>query len=274
MSEQPISQERRDDLLIQQAVCGLNANEKREMQELNRQFAESEPSFELAVAALDLAYASDQASQLPDPLRHIILDEADQFFSSIPAQETEVPPRPVLPAKPTEDVAPRRNRRETWWMLATAASLLLAFVAWYSSIPSPPPSLSQKLDQLIATPGTVEAIWKAQDDPAATNASGKVVWNDQQQRGFMIFNGMEVNDPNVQQYQLWIFDTARNDELPVDGGVFDITSSGEVIVPIDAKLSIEKAKLFAVTVERPGGVVRSDRERLPLLADDLVDTGA
>jgi hypothetical protein len=37
-------------------------------------------------------------------------------------------------------------------------------------------------------------------------------------------------------------------------------------VPIDPRLPIGKPTLFAITVEKPGGVVVSKRERLPLLA--------
>ena len=44
------------------------------------------------------------------------------------------------------------------------------------------------------------------------------------------------------------------------------SGSGEVIVPIRAALPVREATLFAITIERPGGVVVSSRERLPLLA--------
>ena len=37
-------------------------------------------------------------------------------------------------------------------------------------------------------------------------------------------------------------------------------------MPIEAKLPVSNAVMFAITVERPGGVVVSDRSRLPLLA--------
>jgi hypothetical protein len=40
----------------------------------------------------------------------------------------------------------------------------------------------------------------------------------------------------------------------------------EVIVPIDAKVAVGEACLFAITVEKPGGVVVSERERIVLLA--------
>ena len=52
----------------------------------------------------------------------------------------------------------------------------------------------------------------------------------------------------------------------VDGGVFDVPSTGEVIVPITAKLRVGGATLFAVTVERPGGVVVSRREHIVVTA--------
>jgi anti-sigma-K factor RskA len=77
---------------------------------------------------------------------------------------------------------------------------------------------------------------------------------------------MTPNDVKAFQYQLWIFDRNRDDKYPIDGGVFDVSSTGEVIVPIDAKISVDDATLFAVTVERPGGVVVSKRERIVVTA--------
>ena len=82
----------------------------------------------------------------------------------------------------------------------------------------------------------------------------------------MRFVGLAANDPTVSQYQLWIFDKARDQAYPVDGGVFDVSGSGEVIVPIDPKIHVDDATLFAVTVERPGGVVVSKRERIVVTA--------
>jgi anti-sigma-K factor RskA len=94
-----------------------------------------------------------------------------------------------------------------------------------------------------------------------------VIWSDKLQRGVMEFSGLEANDPKQNQYQLWIFDADRPEATPVDGGVFDIPAGKkEVLIPIDARLPITKATLFAITVEKPGGVVVSDRKRLPLLA--------
>jgi hypothetical protein len=56
-------------------------------------------------------------------------------------------------------------------------------------------------------------------------------------------------------------------QYPVDGGVFDVPKAdGDVVVRIDPRLPVSRATAFAVTVEEPGGVVVSSRDRLPLLA--------
>ncbi len=55
--------------------------------------------------------------------------------------------------------------------------------------------------------------------------------------------------------------------MVVDGGVFDVSSEHEdLVIPVDAKLLVEDPQLFAITIERPGGVVVSDQDRLVLLA--------
>lgn len=124
----------------------------------------------------------------------------------------------------------------------------------------------------------MKVAWKkAGDDPAvvankvdleAADGLGDVVWSPERQQGFMRFRGLAANDPSLAQYQLWIFDAERNSAHPVDGGVFDVPAAadGEVVVRIDPRLPIRRATAFAITVEKPGGVVVSGRERLPLIA--------
>ena len=109
--------------------------------------------------------------------------------------------------------------------------------------------------------------WATTEDPTAQGAAGDVIWSADQQEGYMRFRGLAANDPTKFQYQLWIFDSARNTDYPVDGGVFDIpVGADEVIVPITARLPVSDAVLFAITVEAPGGVVVSSRERIALTA--------
>jgi hypothetical protein len=138
--------------------------------------------------------------------------------------------------------------------------------------PATPEQLRERL--LAEDPAAIEVAWADGTDPAVATlpagaSRGDVVWSQRLQRGSMRFRGLAANDPAVEQYQLWIFDAERDAAHPVDGGVFDVAGAdadGEVCVPIDARLPIGKPTLFAITVEKPGGVVVSKRERLPLLA--------
>ena len=108
--------------------------------------------------------------------------------------------------------------------------------------------------------------WTATEDPNGKGASGDVVWSASAQRGYMRFVGLAPNDAKAIQYQLWIFDKDRDDKYPVDGGVFDVGPDGEVVVKISPKLRVNEPVLFAVTIEAPGGVVVSKRERIVVTA--------
>ena len=102
--------------------------------------------------------------------------------------------------------------------------------------------------------------------PEMKNVSGDIVWSDTMQTGYMRFRGLPVNDKAKETYQLWIFDETQDEKTPIDGGTFDVDQNGEVIVPIRAKLRPKNPKMFAVTVEKPGGVVVSKREKVAALA--------
>lgn len=172
-------------------------------------------------------------------------------------------------------LGPRPVRPSPWvarggWMLAAAAA-----VAWVT-VPSPFASRGPASPSDVASPSPVEAVlssasalhvpWVASTDPAATTATGEVVWDATTQRGVLRITGLVPNDPRLAQYQLWIIDAERDARYPVDGGVFDVTSSGEVLVPVTARLRVGRPTLFAITLEKPGGVVVSGRERLVLAA--------
>lgn len=153
------------------------------------------------------------------------------------------------------------------WVLAAAASalLLLRQPAPLEEGPGPALTLAEQLENLRASSDSVDLNWSTTEDPLNGAATGTVVWNERQQRGFMLFEGLPINQVTKQQYQLWIFDAQRPDTTPVDGGVFDIDSD-RVIVPIEAKLEVFEPTLFAITLEESGGVVVSEREHLLLVA--------
>ena len=213
-----------------------------------------------AAAGFELAVAPPSDAALPDDLRARLEDDARRFFAS-PAPE----PAPVVP------LAPRRRGAAPWlagagW-LAAAAALLLLIARPDPPLELPAPKAEVLRSALLAEAGdVVQVAWTATDDPAAAGAGGDVVWSTARQEGYLRFRGLAVNDPTREQYQLWIFDTEQDERHPIDGGVFDVAPGGETVVAIDAKLRVVEPTLFAITVEKPGGVVVSSRERLPLLA--------
>ncbi|MDG2013370.1 MAG: anti-sigma factor [Pirellulaceae bacterium] len=278
-----------DDLLVQKAVYGLAPAENQELDSImDRLHLTDEANFEAVVAALDSGFAGTELAEwdaeLPTHLQDQVLTEAADYLDD-PSPISNPASRPAKPAA-TSLVTPRSNMPRSGWSsrerllgLVTVASLALALLSLSGSLgsieqPTAPVQVAQtsaqQLASLSAQTDTRRFAWSnPTNDPAVSDLGGEVVWNDAEQKGFMVFEGLQINDPTQNQYQLWIFDTARNDALPVDGGVFDISSTGQVIIPIDSKLSITQAKAFAVTLEEPGGVVQSQRERLPLLAGEI-----
>lgn len=151
-----------------------------------------------------------------------------------------------------------------------AAALLLVILEGGASF-APTGDVTARRLALLEDPLVHDLVllpWSATDDVAAAGAAGDVAWSSARQEGYLRLRGLEANDPRASQYQLWIFDPTRADweAKPVDGGVFDVPAGAEVVVPIDPKLRVGRAALFAVTVEVPGGVVVSDRERVVLTA--------
>lgn len=146
---------------------------------------------------------------------------------------------------------------------AAAAGLLAYVLLRGADAPAPEPA-ARRGALLVEAGDVARADWQATADPLAGGVRGDVVWSRARQEGYMRFASLPVNDPRRQQYQLWIFDKSRPDweARPIDGGVFDVRSDGEVVVPIDAKLHVDAAALFAITLEAPGGVVVSSREHL------------
>lgn len=120
---------------------------------------------------------------------------------------------------------------------------------------------------LLADAGSVQLPWTPTEDATARTVSGEVLWSPRLQQGVMRIVGLTPNDRRRWSYQLWIFDKTRDQKYPVDGGVFDIApGQTDLLVPIRARLPVGEAVLFAVTVEQPGGVVVSSRERIAMTA--------
>lgn len=295
-----IRQERLYDLLADKALVGLSHEEASELDDLLREFPGADDgSFERAAARAAIAglarieelpphlaqrIAHEAESSVPTMARAPLTDEHTVAMAGRPAR----PQPPMMPAPPPVMMTPRPAqvipfpppsqralpaKQPSRWpvivsLVAAAACLALAAGVVWKYRPRDPIALAPKeREDLTKKPGTTTIAWSATPDPAAKAATGDVVWNASLQQGYMRFRGLAKNDPKVAQYQLWIFDKTRDDKYPVDGGVFDVDKeSGDVVVPIRAKIKVDDATLFAVTVERPGGVVVSKRERIVVTA--------
>lgn len=275
--------ERLLDLLAARATEGLSGEEEMELRRLAGESGLAPDHFELSAAAVTLAAMDAEAETiaLPIEVARALERRADQFLASRPGDRG-----PAMGGVTTLEPARARPARGSWvaWA-AAAACLALAVVGWWDELggrsrvaevaeagapaaqPTAGATRGERLaEELSQAPDRVELPWTATDDPAGRTVGGRVVWSDDLQKGYMSFSGLQSNDPAHEQYQLWIFDADRDDRYPVDGGVFDVPTAGEVVVPIDAKLPVARATLFAVTVETPGGVVVSSRERIVALA--------
>jgi hypothetical protein len=234
--------ERVMELLSERAVGALTPETTRELQVLLDVMTPGERQrLEHLMSATELAMSGiddppTASSALPPSLREKLLRSAGAQIERFNA-----PPAPIV-----------MKSRASWlpW-LAAAACLALAVWAWL-------PNGAGSVDRLVAqvsAQSDVERIAFKPGVPEFSSTSGEVVWSTKAQRGYMRLKGVQVNDASKSQYQLWIIDPAR-DKRPVDGGVFDIVA-GEVVVPIDAKLKVAPTG-FAITREKPGGVVVSD----------------
>lgn len=254
--------ERIEELMAIAAIEGLSREQEIELRQLGVSDAELQ-QMELAAAAAHIALL-DHVEPMPEAIRSRIISQASIAGS--------LPSAPTSSMKLTGDGArPSGGRPGTLamvgWLVAIAASLL-AVVAWWPAAPVVQPDVRRQA--ILASADVLRATWADWgDEPAVAGVQGDVVWSPSRQEGYMRFRGLAANDPTREQYQLWIVDGARGEPLqvpPVDGGVFNVTDTGEVIVPINAKLPVGQAVAFAITVEPPGGVVVSDRSRRVVVA--------
>ena len=260
------------DLLCKKAVYGLDEREERQLAELEQKFGgESQSqSFELTAAAIGMSNL-DMSEPMPAHLKSRILADAEKFFEA----------KSPAPLAPASAFVPERGSIFNWlgWAVAAAACLALALNIYYNrpqnpvvQIGTPTPTPEQKLSPsqmrqglMLSAPDLARAHW-GPGKMADVKPAGDVVWSDSKQEGYLRLSGLPKNDPTKETYQLWIIAENQDPKTPVDGGTFDISSDGEVIIPINAKVKAINPQAFAITIEKPGGVPVSKQEKLPALA--------
>lgn len=238
------------DLLALRATEGLSDEQERELYRLlDHHGLDDTLELDLAAAAACNAFALQQATseqQAPEALKSKLRSDAAGFFSGNEVVDIATAREPVA----------RTPFNYGWAAAAMLAIALMISVAdnRETTLESP----QQLREQLLATDRNVEQLdWAPSEFEEFEGVKGNVVWSDDRQEGYLLLANMPANDPGISQYQLWIVDPDR-DANPVDGGVFDIPANAmSVVVPIRAKLSVDRPIAFAITREQPGGVVVS-----------------
>lgn len=243
-----------DELLAGRAMGDLSPAEARELAMLEEELGFTpDTALELLAASLEVNSLPEDLAPLPTALAGRLYQWADSIETPNSGKiiQAQVPAWKIIARNPINGCA------------AAAAILTLSLLLARKDNPQPPESAAIRLRTEAVD--LIERKFEGLGN--FKQAGGKVIWSDQFQKGYMTLSGLPVNDPRQAQYQLWIVDPTRDADAPVDGGVFDIPADGTpVVIPIAAKLALSKPQAFVITLEQPGGVVKSKQEQVVALA--------
>ena len=278
-----MSQDNKDvlyDLLGKKAVYGLDAEEQRQLDELGGGRADDELlTLELTAAAINLGASTDD-EPLPEHLYKKISADAANYVGVDATEQVAEPWPPVTKGREMFAEKPRRSLFG-WlgWAAAAAACFALAANIYMTRLAPP----EQVKTTTVATPlpltpseqraafenstsNLVRASWAPGNVKDIKQIAGDVVWSDEKQTGYLRIRGLPIKGAPEYCYQLWIFDKVQDKATPIDGGIFDVDHDGEIIIPITTKIPASGPTMFALTIERHGGVVVSKREKIAAVA--------
>ncbi len=243
-----------DELCAGRALGDLTMEEERELAALCKQLdLAPDAAFDLLASAIEVGAHDLSQETMPAHLTARLHQWADQAAAPPAANiiRPRVPAWKIIALNPVSGWA------------AAAAILIFSLLVTREEAPLPPAQAEARLRSQASD--LIERTFEGLGD--FKQAGGKVVWSDELQQGYMTLSGIPANDPTQAQYQLWIVDPARDADAPVDGGVFDIPADGSpVVIPIAAKLALNNPQAFVITLEQPGGVVKSKQEKVVALA--------
>ena len=250
--------DRRLELILDRALQGLSPAEQAE---LARFAPTAAADLEIELVAAAVALARVDLTEQPDLPADLAARIERQAIRSLGAKTNPVPTRTTAPV--------RRGRRVAPWLGWVAAAAAFGVVLADRTTPRSPVSPAAR--PLVSTQdplgGAPSARLVATGHPLARGASGLVVWDGVRQEGSLRVAGLAPVDPRSGCYQLWIFDASRDERYPVDGGTFTVAGAvaGQVVA-VHPRIPVRQPTLFAITLEPPGGVVVSDRDRILLTA--------
>jgi anti-sigma-K factor RskA len=246
-----------------------------------------------ALGALDAAQIGEfeQALRADPQLRELVRElrgVTDLLAGSVPALEPPASVKARLMRQIGEERQQRRpNRVNVWIPWTLAAGLAVAsfgLVYQFTGLKAQLASQAHRIEELgmsleIARSESGElrqTVAKLREsnrlaavrialldslvsaDPKAVAVS---VWDNDRQNGVFIVKNLKPPPPN-KDYQLWIIDPKY--PSPVDAGVFQVDTKGDLRQEFRAKVPIESAKQFAVTIEKKGGAQVPDTKAMVL----------
>ena len=283
------SQDALVDLLIKQVTEGLTVDEQATLDAFAPdRIATTRRELEGLLATLTVGILSVEPA--PAALQAAIEQRATAT-AGVAATSNVTPLRSAATSGAVPVPVPVAKRSSgTYGWLAAAACLVLALFGWLRPNPPPappvaqtpvtappvvvevpakvppPPTPAEARDAMLARAETVKVTLAPTKDPSGAGVTADVVWDPEQQNGFLHLVGLKANDPEVQQYQAWIFDGQRDKRYPVSTGIFDVPADAtDIVIPLHASVPVRLAKAFAVTVEKPGGVVVPDKAHVVVL---------
>ena len=232
----------------------------------------------LAVAEIERDRATAAAATMPAALKARLAATAAVVVAPAPipfeAARAAAPARTTSPntssntsSNTSPITSPKTSHAREWLIAAASIALGAAVTAVVLNAGPDGAGVSRDPAQFVRThPRAVHWPWQGTgDDHVVGEVRGEAYFDPDSEDGLLEIEGLAANDPRVEQYQLWIFDADRDERYPVDGGVFDIREPGRVVIPVKARLDVTRPVRFAITVERPGGAVVSER-RIALVA--------
>lgn len=257
------------ELLAGEAVGDLSGDEVRELSRLAD--ATPRPGRQELMAAAGLAQLgflrrdARGVERMPASLETRLMNQAANWSSARAPRASVTSITAAARGRPVEQSARTSPTPGTPSLVAfagwaVAAALAAAFLVVRPDSPERPatvPAAELRSELVAGARDLVNAAWLPPSAAGFEGVRGDIVWSNSRQEGYLRLAGLPVNDPAANQYQLWIVDAERS-AYPVDGGVFDVRAAGEVTIPVHAKLAVGRPTTFAITLERPGGVVVSD----------------
>ena len=251
------------DLLADEASASLDSSDAAELNRLLVQIPFIPRDGVLQAAALAqvaILRRSTAMDRMPAGLRERLASQGEALVlrQRGPATVPRLVKTESAPTTAREPATPRWSPVSgIGWALAAMLAVAFVVVRNEPAAISPVADVAATRASLVnGAPDVITLPWAPPTAAGYEKVTGDVVWSQSRQQGYLRLANMPVNDPARRQYQLWIVDPDR-DKNPVDGGVFNVSATGEVIIPIQAKLQIRSPKAFAITAEQPGGVVVS-----------------